>query len=102
MRCDMIGVTYKIPVPVNVPDGNGILYTVDAVKNACLETGGHPITQINIDGSDTVLGYTTQERYDNGFIYVDGYLWHGGTTESVEYEDGKVVSMKIESLSICV
>jgi hypothetical protein len=34
MRSENIEVTFKIPIPVDKPDLNGVIYSKDAIKNA--------------------------------------------------------------------
>lgn len=45
MRCQQIEVKFRIPVRINEPDGNGNVYTEEAIKNACIGAAGQPIIQ---------------------------------------------------------
>ena len=43
MRAENIEVTFKIPIPVDKPDLNGVIYSKDAIKNAYKNVKNVPI-----------------------------------------------------------
>ena len=43
MRSENIEVTFKIPIPVDKPDLNGVIYSKDAIKNAYKNVKNVPI-----------------------------------------------------------
>ena len=96
MRCTTIKTSLEILVPTNNPDGNGVIYTEEAIINACKNANNLPIIIYNSKGESVVIGSTSNVRYEKGHILVDGYINAGGTTESVLFNDNKeIVSMEI-------
>lgn len=104
MRCSNIQVSFKIPVPINKPDGNGTVYTKEVVEKAVLESKlGLPIEIIN--GTESiVVGITDKlkltEYNDEYYIEVSGMIWHGGTKETVDVKDNMIDSMQIVGIGI--
>lgn len=70
MRCSNISVSFRIPVPIDKPDGNSTVYTKEAVERG--------------------------EYYIEG----TGRIWNGGTEEIVDVKDDKVLSMQIVGIGI--
>ena len=91
MRVDRVEVTIKIPVPIDKPDGNGIMYSEEAIKKACEDSKERPIVQFDGKGNEVIIGKGTA-RYENKYIIVNGICWHGGTCESVKYNENNVVT----------
>lgn len=100
MRCKNLSVTFSIQVPVDEPDDNGNIYTEEAIIEACKNASGQPIEQYNEKGESVAVGVANKVEYSNGFIWVEGRVWHGGTSEIVDIIDGKVTSMRITGLGI--
>lgn len=114
MRCTDIQIYAKIPVPINsnddnacsVPcfrDGNGYVYQIDAIKNACEESDtGIPIIRHKDDGQAEMVGVVKTVKWNpEGFIEVDGSLQFGGTSEWVVFDDNKNVEfMAIRSIDL--
>lgn len=102
MRCDNIAVNFKIPVRINKPDGNGNVYPEEVIIKACEKAEGLPITQFNDKGESVTIGIAKNVNYSDGYIYVDGVVWHGGTSESVKLlNKGTISSMEINSFGLC-
>lgn len=103
IRSEYIGVTFKIPVPVDKPDGNGIMFNIDAIKKACENFTSRPLEYVDKDGASTVIGTCDSIKFleDENVVWVDGYVWHGGTCESVDLLDKIVNNMTITSFGIC-
>ncbi len=102
MRCKNIDITYSIPVPINEPDGNGNMYTEEAIIKACEKSEGQPIIQYNSEGKEVPIGIARTVKYSNGFIWVEGTIWYGGTSESVLFDQQKqITDIKIVSFGLC-
>jgi hypothetical protein len=102
MRCENIKISLEIPVRPNQPDCNGVIYTEDAIYNACKKGDDLPIVIRNIKGESVAVGTAKTIDYKNGTMLVEGYLFHSGTDEQVEFNDNKeIVSMEISAFGIC-
>jgi len=102
MRCKDINVTLSIPVPIGEHDGNGVVYTEEAIVQACKNCNGQPIIQFNEKGEEIVIGYAKNVEYLNGFIFVDAVSWHGGTCDLVDkLLDKTVTEFRISSFGLC-
>lgn len=102
MRCDNISLTLSIPVKINESDGNGVIYTENAIKNACDNANNTPFIIYNSEGEPVPVGVVTHVEYFDSFITAEVDVWHGGTENLVnEIIDKKVTSMEIVGLGIC-
>lgn len=104
MRAKNIKVTFKIPIPVNEPDLNGVIYSKEAIRNAYKNVKDIPIEMPNNDGQFFPIGVAQEVELiedENGMhITGVGFIWHGGTEESVEIKDGKVTGFKVNGIGI--
>lgn len=101
MRSKYIKTSLEIPVSVDKPDLNGVVYTEGAIIEACKKANNLPIIAYDSDNATRVVGVATQVTYKSGHILVDGYLNYGGTEEIVLLDDdNKVTSMEIVSFGI--
>lgn len=104
MGTENIKVTFKIPIPVDKPDLNGVIYSKEAIRNAYKNVKDIPIEMPNNDGRLFPIGVAQEVELiedENGMhITGVGLVWHGGTEESVEIKDGKVVSFKVNGIGI--
>ena len=101
MRTDSVKVTFKIPVPINKPDLNDVMYSEKAIIKACENAKNIPIIQYTSDGNVAVVGITTDVKYDKNCIIVNGISFHGGTCEQVEFDENKnVTSMEFTSFGL--
>lgn len=114
MRCTDIQIHAKIPVSTSsnddnagsVPcfrDGNGYVYQIDAIKNACEEScAGIPIIRYKDDGQAETIGIAQTVKWNqDGFIEVDGTLRFGGTSENVIFDAvNNVASMTIVAIGL--
>ncbi len=105
MRAENINLTMKMPLPVDRPDGNGVIYTKEAfIIKAFEDAEDKPLEVIHYDGSTTVIGivhsieYVEDENGDYGLVSAS--LYHGGTCEEVDFRDGFVTSMRLSSIGI--
>ena len=99
-----IKVTFKIQIPVDTPDLNGIIYTKEAIKNAYKNVRNIPIGTPIDDGQFYPIGVAQEVELieDENGMYITGVglLWHGGTEENVEMVDGKVTSFHVGGIVI--
>ena len=105
MRSENVKVTMKIPAHFNEPDENGAIYSKEAWENAVKDAVGLPIEIINDDGSSTVVGVAdevklTKDDDNEDIIFVSGTLWHGGTSENVEFTKDIITSVSLCSVGI--
>lgn len=104
MRTENIEVTFKIPIPVDKPDLNGVIYSKEAIRNAYKNVKDIPIEIPCNDGQFLPIGVAQEVELieDENCMYITGvgFVWHGGTKESVEIEDGKVTSFKVNGIGI--
>ena len=104
MRTENIKVTFKIPIPVDKPDLNSVVYSKDAIRNAYKNVKDIPIEMLNNDGEFFLIGVAQEVELieDENGMYITGVglVWHGGTEESVEIKDGKVTSFKVNGIGI--
>ena len=112
MRAENIKVKLTIPIPIDKPDCNGVIYTKEAVENAVnnLRTD-LPILYMDnekeIDGM--VIGTTTGTSHivtwddENQVckITIEGNVFYGGTSCIVNgFEDGKVTGFEITTFGL--
>lgn len=102
MRTDNVKVKITIPIPINKPDKNGIIYTEDAITNALRNLHINiPIVFRDNDSeaNECIIGDTTGTchivTYDNvNQVYnltVDGNLYFGGLECIVSKSENKVI-----------
>ena len=104
MRLENIEVTFKIPIPVNEPDLNGVIYSKEAIRNAYKNVKNIPIEIPCNDDQFLPIGVVQEveliENEDGMYITGIGLIWYGGTDESAEIKDGKVTSFKVNCIGI--
>lgn len=102
MRTENIKVTFKIPIPVDKPDLNGVIYSKEAIRNAYKNVKDIPIEMPNNDGEFFTIGVVQEveliEEEDGMYVTGVGLIWHGGTEESVEMVDNKVTSFHVSGI----
>ncbi|MBU5331723.1 hypothetical protein KQI61_05900 [Anaerocolumna aminovalerica] len=91
----------KMPVKLNETDENGIVYTEEAIKQSCENANGKPIVTYSEKG-ERIIGVASDVRYEEGHILINGYLYAGGTIETVLFDNSKqVISMEIAGFGLC-
>ena len=105
MRTENIKVTFKIPIPVDKPDLNGVIYSKEAIRNAYKNVKDIPIEMPNNNGQFLPIGVAQEVEFiedKDGSMYITGVglIWYGGTEESVEIVDGKVTSFHVSGIGI--
>ena len=96
-----IKITMEIPFPIGEPDGNGIIYTKEAVEKAVREfDGGAPLIMVK-DEIDTVIGHIEKlELSDNYEVTAHGICYFGGTCEEGDVKDNTVTDFNFLSFGI--
>lgn len=98
MRSDNIAVTLTIPMPIDRPDGNGNIYTKEAIENAVKNFKGS--IPLKIGREDRVAGHINTMELDEHFnMTVKGIVYFGGTDEDAELNENKIVT-KMEILAV--
>lgn len=106
MRIDKSKIKFVIefPIPVNEPDGNGIIYTEESIIKAYEGVNNVPLIQYDEQGQSVVIGIVEKAEYINRTGILKGGLFCGGSNESNVLLDeengkpiGKVLEMEIES-----
>lgn len=104
MRTENIEVSFKIPISVDKPDLNGVIYSKEAIRNAYKNVKNIPIEIANNNGEFFPIGVAQAVELIEGendmYIIGVGLVWHGGTDESVDIKDGKVTSFKVNGIGI--
>lgn len=80
MRTDNINISIKMPIPIDEPDRNGIIYSKESVIDAFKDVKGKPIVTYGKNGEEVILGYISDGYYSNGVLNADGVVWNGGAT----------------------
>ena len=100
MRLENIEVTFKMKLPIDEPDGNGTIYTREAIIKAYEEAKNRkelPIEFPNDKGEFILVGITQEIELieEDGELYAtgSGSIYHGGTEETVDVEvENKIVN----------
>ena len=111
MRVENTKVKFTIPIPVNKPDCNGVVYTKEAVEQAInnLQTNIPIVFKEDIKSNEKIIGSTTGTShivtwdFDNQVcnVTVEGILFYSGAEIFVnEIEDGKVSDFRIASIGL--
>lgn len=104
MRTENIKVTFKIPIPIDKPDLNGVIYSREAIKNAYKNVKDIPIEIPCSNGQFLPIGVAQEveliEDKDGIYITGVGLVCYGGTKESVDIKDGKVTSFEVEGIGL--
>lgn len=107
MRLENIEVTFKCRVPVNKPDGNGVVYKQEAIKKAyedIQDRGSLAIEFPNDKGEFIPVGviHKLEAIEEDGEMYITGcgLIYHGGTEENSTVENKVVTSFDITGVGV--
>lgn len=110
MRVENIKVKLTIPIPIDKPDKNGVVYTKEAVENAVNNLHTKlPIVYGDREIYQGAIGVTTGNSHivtwdsDNQVCNttVDGVIFYGGAEIIVnEIKDNKVTDFEIVSIGL--
>lgn len=98
---ESIEIIMKIPFPINETDGNGVIYTKEAIEKAVKEfDGGVPLIMVK-DEVGTVIGHIhSAELSENYEVTAHGEVFFGGTCEEGDVKDNIVTDFKFLSFGI--
>lgn len=112
MRVENTNIKITIPIPIDKPDANGIIYTEEAVENALNNLQPYlPILFKESTETDAkVIGATGTSHivswdYDNKVcnVTIDGVVFYSGADIIVnEIEDGKISDFRIASIGLTI
>ena len=113
MRVDNIKVKLTIPIPVDKPDKNGVIYTKEAIENAfnnlrvnlpIIYRDNESVINGVVIGSTTGNSYITDYDSENQVykITVDGVIFYSGGAELIvnEIQDNKITDFEIVSIGL--
>lgn len=102
-----IEITMRIPLPVDKPDGNGIVYPKDILEKAYNDITYCPLVfkgKENYD--DVVIGVINNakiiEENKQYYAIVSGVVWNSGTSERISFDKTKISSMEIQDIGFGV
>lgn len=112
MRVENTKIKLTIPIPIDKPDANGIIYTEEAVENALnnLRKNLPIVYKENAETDEVVIGSTTGGSHivtwdsDNQVckLTVDGVIFYSGAEIIVNEmtKDGKITDFRIASIGL--
>ena len=74
MRTENIKVTFKIPIPVDKPDLNGVIYSKEAIRNAYKNVKDIPIEIPNNDSEFFPIGVAQEIEISSGDDTYTGFF----------------------------
>lgn len=81
MRTSNIKVTIDMPLPTGVPDGNGFVYTREAIREAVRTMGGVPLTWKDEIIGFVDAGYIASEGEKKSVLRMHATIPFGGTSD---------------------
>ena len=113
MRVENAKVKITIPIPIDKPDANGIVYTEEAVENAInnLQSRLPILFKENAEFEEKVIGATGTQcivSWDSENqvckLTIDGVIFYAGAEIIVNEmtEDGKITDFKIVSIGLTI
>lgn len=112
MRVENTKIKLTIPIPIDKPDCNGVIYTKEAIEDAVTHLNTNlPIVYKDNYTEEKVIGITTGSSHIVTFdsenqvckITVDGVVFYSGAEIIVnEIKDGKVSDFRIASIGLTV
>ena len=113
MRVENTKIKLTIPIPINRPDCNGVIYTKEAVEDAFnnLQTNLPVLYKESADADEKVIGATTGTShivtwdYENHIckLTIDGVIFHSGADIIVnEIKDSRISDFRITGIGLTV
>lgn len=112
MRVENAKVKITIPIPIDKPDANGIVYTEEAVENAInnLQSRLPILFKENAEFEEKVIGATGTQcivswDFENQVckLTIEGIVFYSGAEIIVnEIEDGKISDFRIASIGLTI
>lgn len=112
MRVENTKIKLTIPIPIDKPDCNGVVYTEKAIENAINSLRTNlPIVYKDNEADEKVVGITTGTSHivtwdsENRVckVTIDGIVFYSGAEIIVnEMEDGKITDFSIASIGLTI
>ena len=112
MRVENTKIKLTIPIPIDKPDCNGVVYTEKAIENAVNSLRTNlPIVYKDNETNEKVIGTTTGTSHivtwdsENQVckVTIDGIVLYSGAEIIVnEMEDGKITDFSIASIGLTI
>lgn len=112
MRVENTKIKLTIPIPIDRPDNNGVIYTKEAISKAINNLHTNlPIVYGDNEGDSKVIGATTGTSHivtwddENQVckVTIDGVVFYSGAELIVnQIEDNKVTDFEILSVGLTV
>ena len=104
MRVENAEITIKMPLPIDKPDRNGIVFSKEAIEEGLKTAKNAPLQVIQNNDETVVIGTVCDIDYikdSNGdYAMVRANLRYGGTCEEVDRVDRVVTAMRITGVGI--
>lgn len=103
MRTENVSIKITIPLPIDKPDKNGVIYTKEAIKKA-VDNFTPKIPLVTGDDLETCIGVVNgiELSSDNKNMIVDADVFAAGSCEMIGERDHMVVKdFRITSFGIC-
>ena len=111
MRVKNTKIKLTIPIPINEPDNNGVVYTKEAIEKAINNMNSHlPILYKDNETDEKVIGMTGESHTafwdpENQIcrLEIDGSIFYSGAEIIVnEIENGKVTDFKFVNIGLTI
>lgn len=113
MRVENTNVKLTIPIPIDKPDANGIIYTEEAIENALnsLRANLPIVFSESMEDNEKVIGATGSSHiahwdYENKVcnVTIDGVLFYSGAEIVVNdmTKDGEITDFRIASIGLTI
>lgn len=103
MRTNNIKITIDMPIPINTPDGNGVVYSRKAVRKAVREMDSVPLTYKGQTIGVVDAGYIASEQEHSAILRMIATIPIGGTCcDNVLFDDqNRISNYHITEISFC-
>lgn len=104
MRLENGEITIRIPIPIEKPDANGVIYSMEAVENAIQEFNAGPsvplITDIDYAKCIGVI-HNAELSEDKKILTIKGNILAAGTCDAVTQDATQIITeFHIQSFGI--
>lgn len=73
---EFVNLTISIPMPIDEPNRNGMIFTKECINNICNQEWNIPLMN---DTQNQVIGFSKNKPiYSNGFLNIEGLVWNNG------------------------
>ena len=105
MRTNNIKVTINMPLPVDKPDKNGVIYSKEALTNAFANARNKPLITYTSEGVQVPIGIINGATiYEEEQLHAEirATVFFGGTCEEITKDSNDIVTeMTITGIGLC-